>query len=641
MEAKNRVIPPSPFIDNRKEREPSSSKIYINYEDYSHWANDKNCLIKGSRGTGKSSVLTVFDYKTQWFRPEILLPIDEFKEYFPSKPNVIGLLFRCDCVEINLWENWRNKYSHDNNNAEIIFSTYLNYYFIEKIVGAITDILNGKKEALSDNPNIPLLISEILKICYPESQKRPILFSHSLESLKEQIRETLFSIRQRIYSWEPFECLSRDFSLHTPALPIINEICNKIIEIIPFFKSMKFFLLLDDVDRFDDWHTKVINSIMKVVTAPCSFKLSCTTEYKTMLTVDNITISNTDLHISNLNDEEESGNDLNKSKIDELFNAIFNIRVSNIKGLDSNYDIKKVFGDNKIEDNILEVLNSKSISKEVKSLLDDFKSSKKEKITDFWLLKNEILKDENNRKEFDKYRVSAAFSILHFYNLKGSFNYCSYDLVRLISSGSPRHFLRICNAMWEDIYLRLIDDNFPVGKEAQHKAIKQASDDLFENIDKERFDNEISVSCRSMCERLSEIFIKFIGIESLRITPECLSIQIDEGLFKETAKISFRKIIDKLIMIEAIKVRKELNNSKIKIALNPMLAPHFCLPYRSPFSYSQTITEPLKFLFLLQEAKEETVNMFVEERVGKKKKRGGKNKRQTESFFVLFENEEK
>ena len=630
------IIPPSPFINQRKEREPSSMKIFINYEDYSYWASDKNCLIKGSRGTGKSSVLRVFGYETQWFNRDILYPVEELKKYFSEKPNVVGLLFRCDKVDINLWENWRNKYSDNNHNAKVVFSTYINLYYVEEILKALIEIKSQYKTISFTKSNIPYLISEIQKICYPEASKRPQLYNHSIENLKDQLNDTRHSLRQRICSLETFEFISKNYSFHMPNNPIVDKVCSKIIEVLPFFKEVCFFLLLDDVDRLEEWQIKVINSMMKVITSPCSFKLSCLSEYKTMSTVDGVTISNTDLHISNLYDEDKYfENNLRKKrnklndKIDELFNAIFNFRAFNVAELYSDhnnelnfkYKIEEIFGTCSIEDNILEVLRGKSIGKDVNALLEEFDESGEEKITDFWLLKNGILKEKkekNDRKKFDKYRPSAAFSILHTYNLIDSFNYCSYDLIRLISSGSPRHFLRICNAMWKDIYSALVEKNYPVKKTFQNEAIRRASDDLFENIDKERFDNEISVSCHEMCLRLSEIFTQFISIDSLKITPECLSIQINEDdIGDKNDKVTYQKIIDKLITIEAIKIRKESNDSKIKIALNPMLTPHFCLPYRSPFHYSHIVKDSIKFICLLKETKKEIVKEIIDERIKK------------------------
>lgn len=596
-------IPQSPFVDQRKERESPSTKIYVNYKDYSHWMSYKNCLIKGSRGAGKSSILDVFNFETHWFNKGIIMPSNDHKKFFPDQPDIIGVLFKCEELEKNLWERWNKKYMKidENCDAEILFATFINYYFIEKIINAIIQIRNEFDWTIDENDNISSLITELLNACFPNKQNQPYLYDHSLISLKNELHDIHFSIRQQIYSLIPYEHLAERFTIHSASSRIIEKSCKILISKLLKLKDTKFFLLIDDVDRLEPWQLKVINSLLTSIQAPCSFKLSCTGDYKTKLTTNSRTISNTELHISNLNDDSETANKRYSHQIDDLFNAIFNIRVSSYFG-ETKFDVREVFGSSPDLDKLLyDALNS-SINPEIKEFLNEFKTFENKKIIHYWIdfknILDTISQSHVRNKKYSQYSISSVFSALNYFKMEKSFNYSSYDMIKMISSGSPRHFLRICNEMWEDIYHSLVSKKFPIRNELQSRAIVSASENLFENIDNDKFDGSIATSSRVMCLRLSDLFTKMLSIESLKITPECLSIQIDESKFNKTELNTYQKIIDWLVMIEAIKTRR-VNDNVIKIALNPMLTPKFCLPYRSPFSYSFSLPEPTIFLKML------------------------------------------
>jgi len=608
-------IPPSPFVDNRKEREPSATKIFVNYLDYIHWTSYKNCLIQGSRGTGKSSILSIFYYETRWFNESIIVPSNELEKHFPKKQDIIGVLYKCEELERSLWERWSKSYRKESENfdSQIVFASFMNYYYIEKIVSAIIQIREKKEWVISDEDNIPLLISELYQACYPNLKLQPYLYDHSLITLRNLLEDTHSSLRQQIYSLTSYNVINENFTIHTASSCVIERICTIVRNRLPKFKDIKFFLLIDDVDRLEQWQLEVINSFITSSKEPCSFKMSCTGDYKTKVNTNNRTISTTDLHISKLNDESETENKISNSKIDELFNAIFNIRLSKIFDK-NNYDLKIVFGENPIIESLLIDALKKSINPELKKLRADFEKSGYDRITDYWIDKNEIIDinadDHVKSKKYDQYRVSSVFSILTSFDIEKSFNYHSYDMIKMISSGSPRHFLRICDKMWNEIYTAIDNNTFPIKKEIQSKAITSASEDVFQNIEDDNFDGTIQNSCKRMCERLNEVFKKLISIESLKITPECLSLQIDESKFQPKDKETYYKIIDWLLIIEGIKTRKISDNVN-KIALNPMLAPKFCLPFRSPFSYSYTIKEPIVLLNLLI-SEDEIANKLIE-----------------------------
>lgn len=596
----NTILPPSPFMYQRKERQPVNTKIYIDYKDFPDWNGTKNCLIIGTRGAGKSSVLTAFDYNVRWFNPSQLLRPKKFEQFFPSEPEVVGMFFQCDHVEVSLWEKWRKKTGADNSQAMLLFSTYMNYVFVGMIMQAVFDIMNKYPDKFNEQTSdLFTLITKVLDICFVDlDHAKPSLYSQDMDHLLKHIVGTYKVIRQSVYLWRPIEDIASVFPLHGSAADILKKVCDALVVCLPFFKEKRFFFLLDDVDCFYDWQVMVLNSMIKTAESPYAFKMSSTCDYQTMLSAaDGRAISNTELHISRL--------DGDKDLATERFDAILNIRLSEIPEFSSNdgkYSMNQLFGKHDVE-NLLEEALKKSIKPEIKELLKEYGESGEKRLTDYWSIRNGLFKKkEPDRKVRDKYRVSSLFSVLSYYSIPESFTYGSSEMIKQITGGSPRNFLKICNAMWEDIYNTLSNKgrDATINIEAQNRAIRYISTVSFDNINKERLDYQTDISRYVMCRRLSDLFGKFMRIDSLKITPECLSLRLDLSSQLEDPKRRLIEIMNNLVMMEVILTRRDKDDNNIwYIALNPMLSPYFVLPYRSPFSYSQSL-DPDVFLNLLQ-----------------------------------------
>ena len=72
----------------------------------------------------------------------------------------------------------------------------------------------------------------------------------------------------------------------------------------------------------------------------------------------------------------------------------------------------------------------------------------------------------------------------------------------------------------------------------------------------------------------------------------------------ESVQEDFRKIIDRLSMLEVIKHGNKEEDDKslvYQIGLNPMLSPCFCISYRSPFLNSVTVNAYEFYNFLISE----------------------------------------
>lgn len=598
-------IPVSPFLHQRREKEKNSTKIYINYSDFPEWASEKNCLISGSRGTGKSSVLTSFEYHTQWFNFSKLVFCDEFSTYKEQlhRTAPIGVLFKCDRVEANLWNQWYLQSCDEdvcvNSYAFDLFSTYINLYFTIEVIEAIRDIVGEFYEDDIELFSRGSFVEDLYKLYFPDRQIRPFLSDASLDGILDVLREQSYQLRMSICSKDSYDEIKRFCTIHRCSEDYISSLCRLIQRYFKVFKGHAFFLLLDDVDRLSDWQIKVINTFIKVCTEPCSFKLSSSaSSYKTMRTVDDVAISRTDLTYTWLNDESSSGRQIKKDRIDELYEAIFNMRVSSVFIEPIRCDLRQLFSEIDIENALRQTLSS-SLKPVAKKYL---KIPKGKRITDYWLtIEKGIVREDANRKELDKYRLNAAIAIAHELDLKDSFVYYSYDEIKLICSGSPRHFLRICNAMWPEIY-NALHNKSAIPQKIQNKAIRETSKFLYDNIDQEQFDKDILVSCKGMCDKLSVLFTGLVtNINSLKKGPECMSIRVDlKDMYQSKDKEKFNSIIDSLTMVEAIKVKKteDETSGERYIALNPMLAPHLCLPFRSPFVYSYSVDINLLYRYL-------------------------------------------
>lgn len=593
----------SPFIEQRKEKDRISTTVYINYEDYPQWASINNYLITGSRGTGKSSILASFDYRTRWFNNKAITYSSDFTAFQTNNVcdnRIIGILFKADRVETELWDNWHNR---SEGKGALLFSTYITYFFSSKILISIKEILSA---FYPESVKVLLktsLIEKLLLLCDPGWRRKfSFLYDFSIDGLITFFEEQRLQVRQYVYSGVSGN-YPQAMRLFSSSCGFISDFCQIIVNEIELLSDKLFFLMIDDVDRFKDWQVKVLNSYLKVTTTPCAWKISSSLPYQTLATEDDARISGTDLKISSLNDESMMGREQQKDRIDELYDAIFKSRLKSC-GINtaSIISVKNLFGKMDLESALKDVVEQ-SLNPSLKSEYADFLKSDQKYFTNYWLIKKKILKETDSSKKFDKYRVNATFAIVKAYNLEDTFKYSSYDVIRSLCSGSPRHFLRICDAMWPAIFDRLNNHSRrrEIKTDDQNRAIRKASSELVDIIDKDRFNRDIQVSCYAMCERLGELFVLLTHDEnSLRRSQECMSVTFNlADINKEEKREGFLKIIDKLTMLEVIKVRVDMDSPSVyQIGLNPMLSPNYCISFRNPFLNSLSVDASLLYDYL-------------------------------------------
>lgn len=611
----------SPFVEQRRERGRFNASVFINYEDYPKWASVNNYLITGSRGTGKSSILASFDYRLRWMNSKAISYCDEYKDLMPfdiRDTNIIGVLFKADRVEAVMWDKW---YQNESGNGSLLFSTYLNFYFAGKILESVKTLMELYYPESIHSLSKSALIDRLFRLCDPGWNRRyALLYDFSTEGIVTFLEERKTQIRQTIYTGTSMSMLAGS-CFHSASSAFISEFCEILCSEIKELSRKLFFLMIDDVDRFKDWQVRCINSFLKVSTSPCAWKLSSSLPYQTLATEDDARISGTDLKISVLNDESVLGKRQQKDRIDELYNAIFMSRLKENGISHSGFtDVRALFGKMDLERSLKDVIDQ-SLKPMLKNDYSDYKKSGDKYFTDYWLKKKGILRKTDSRKKFDKYRVNATFSIVKANDLEESFKYSSYEVIRSLCAGSPRHFLRICDSMWPSIAKKLKSSSrvfHPIDKNEQNRAIRKASNELVEIIDRDRFNRDIPTSCKTMCDRLGDLFILLTNDDiSLRRSQECMSVLFDVSEIEDSEKRNnLLKIIDKLTMLEVIKVRTGIETPSIyQLGLNPMLSPCYFISFRNPFLNKVSVNAERFYEYLTGNNEEADPRVLAHERL--------------------------
>lgn len=586
----------NPFSTNRREGE-DKNKIYLSYSNALNWFSNSNFLFEGNRGSGKTSILSAFNYENVWLDSSLIIPDKTLEHLYSGKPSFLGTLYKCEIQENSTWEKWKSLHGEDK--AEIIYTTYMNFYFSEKFIEAIESIQRDKNEYIHQDDKELYFINSVLEKAFPIEELRPKIFDYSLHRLKLIFKDIHNKIRQNIIYGVALEDMCKTICIHDNC-SLIVDVCLLIQKSFPAFSGISFFSLIDDINRLKKWQIKCVNSMVVAYRSPISFKLSCVLGLlKTRDTRDEERpLGNSDISTIPLGYDEDDTKISKQKDISELLTIIFNSRVKSIYPDISDLDLDKIFGKSPDINTLLLNTLKKSEKQDVVDLLKEYSASGEKFFTDFWINKysikitedesdgNKLSARRNDSAVYKKMRQACTFSIINEYGLGGYFDYSSMEIIKHLICGSIRRFLKICEFLWEEMKSQIETKGtiVKISSNSQSKAIRKSADYVYNGIDDRPLRENIDTSCRKICDRLSVIFLYFISPDSLKRTTECLSLRIP----KKNIDKSIIGLIDSIVLFEAfIKID---DGDYFKIGLHPTLSPKYYLPYRSPFYYSETIS---------------------------------------------------
>lgn len=585
----------NPFSNNRREGE--REKIFLFYPDTSLWFSNANFIFEGHRGSGKTSILSAFNYENVWLKQSEIVPDNSVKYHYDNPlPSFIGVVFKCELHDKDAWERWAKQYGEEN--ASIVYATYLNYYFLEQILGALDRI--SQTYDLSDKSFIDNeFIQRFIEIAFPIRKNQPKFFDYSLYSLQTIFREFHNTIRQNVINLISFEEIQQYSYLHEKSSKLLVDECKLIQSHYNKLSETLFFILIDDVNRVSNWQTRCINTLIVSYEYPVSFKLSSVLGlHKTKATCDpERPIGNSDAKTICLGYSDPT-KVTQLADIKNLLNVIFKSRIKQVYPNAIISDIDSIFGvEMDINASLLKILKS-SQKNEVKQEIEDYEKSEEKFFTDYWLKKNSIKngyksessleRTKENSEYLKKYRLAAAFSIIQEYSLGNRFEYSSMNVINHLICGSVRRFLKICEFLWSEIELQINQKGEleVIRGDKQSEAIRKCAEDVYKGIDSVVFlRNEIDTTNQKLCDRLAKIFLSYISKDSLRVTTECLSFKIS----KDSLSPDLQGVVNSIVLSEAF-IKVDFDNYFL-IGLHPVLSPKYALPYRSPFYYPQSISK--------------------------------------------------
>jgi hypothetical protein len=626
---KKETININPFYHGKLEHQ-NKPTIYI--PDYIlEWFYTKSILFEGTKGSGKSSMLTALSWQVLWnIGDRNIYASKKVRKYFKEK-RCIGVYHRITTSNLEQWERWHVPEEI----KQRYFATYIEFLYLDLLIDAVINIRRNNKELFRDIPAEEVFVEELLQECFP-ANNRPTIFEKSFMSLHRFISDVYRGILHSVN----FD--RKDMNLENAHVMVgagqIVKLFGELFKKLYHQYDWGIHIIMDDCNFLSEWQTKVINTAIVNCSNPVSYKISSISGlYPTKNTLNpDRTLGKDYIDEISLDIEDR------KKKIDFL-DGVCQSRICSLYGDEKakKFDIRKLLGKFNLEEALYSKLKkseSSNVDKFVEEIDRDNLTTKKISVTSYWLEKKKVRKITNDtsckcdrkakrRKDnmyLRKFNHAAAFAICIKYNL--GFPYSGYNTIIHLSGGSVRDFLLIMHQLYETKGLGRLLESKTIGLGDQSKATRDAAEEKFKIIEEETARQKKNITLGIICNRLGHFFKECQTEKYIHIAPEPGSLSFDKKILSEETK----EVIRVGLTSGCLMVKKKDN--RIMISLHRILTPKYNINFRSPFTYYISVTEKKQLDdFFLEDESEYTraAQEILLKRAGKylrrKKVRKGKN----------------
>lgn len=605
-----------PFFYGRNEHE--SSPIYYVNDNIVEWSGLKPTRFEGVRGSGKSSTLKLLSWDVLWNVKSSEIVGSSKAKQFLRNPKHIGVYYKVEDLAVPLWDKW----SVETDFSQRYFGTYLEFLYLYLLFDALNGIRKKTSTLFMDQEAEVNLTKRMLKICFPDSRKRPRLINPSYLAIRDSLSEIHNGIRHLMFNKASEKLMHETFDVVGPG-SLIKNFANEFQREYPDLKDWNILILLDDCNFLTPWQTVVVNTMVANSAAPVSYKLSSLAGmYRTSDTLDEgrpLIADNIDIEpLPTKKNVYLTAKSKRKYGIryPTFVNHILKARIGAFYGSDyaEKFDFRKYLGEFNLEQLLANKLRE-SENPEALSLLEEAKDKAVEQespsITGTWLDRMKI-RDPNkigglgekfgklhkrkiSSQYTKKWKYVAGISLCKEFKIE--FPYSSFHVILHLSSDSIREILRIMSMIWNSTGGEI--DKFlarcPIDSRFQLQGVKNAASSHFDTIESKPL-RQSGVSLQKICKRLGNLFSKCQSYPYILTTPETAALSINKSMINKDVNDIIRIAVVSGWMLKL----EDEKQKKVFIGLHSILAPKFKINFRNAFYYPEPIPDEatLQAIFL-------------------------------------------
>jgi hypothetical protein len=597
------------FESNRREMEVNEPIFVLDDNEigYQKLSSQKPLIFEGIRGSGKTSLFKTLDWEVAWGLSQYkLFPEKNIKKNVEN-PKFIGLYVDLEAMELEIWNDWLSK-DNEKKKAQYVFSTYLELIFLDQLLSAIYD-LRIKKDKFNSKDNEEKFVEEVFNQVFLIKTQESNIREKSLFFLKQKVNITHQNIRNAISFNIGFNEIQKGIHISVSFSEFIKSAGKSMRSYFKNFENFILYILIDDFHRFKPWQQEVINSWIIKKDIYLTYKLSILSGLKeiTRKSTENRFLGHNDLEKvvfseSNVSEgkvrsEARSEKSIKKKRFNKIVNGIIKTRLKHFYEQElENFDFKKFLNVDKTINEKVYYYLKKMESPEIIKLLKEYELLKNKNIgiLNFWLKKNEVRDYEEAYSQLTeakkKRKISSQylnkFQLFAAFQLCESYPYGGFDEIYQISNLSIRNFLYIIDSIFRKIEIKdslefLKKDKIPL--EIQSWAIRRLANNHLKSLDTSKY--SINKTEEDICIRLGKLIKSFNSFEYVKMSsPECSSIRIE----RIDPADEIGEILDN--MVESGSIIRKIGKKHDRYSLNTIFYPHFNLTYRSPFTYSRSLS---------------------------------------------------